>query len=57
MMDDYYSDGFDGGYGRGRKPGHSYPQTDGDDYSYRRGVEDGRRRRGISDELDDTMNE
>ena len=56
-MDDYYSDGFDGGYGRGRKPGHSYPQTDGDDYSYRRGVEDGRRRRGISDELDDTMNE
>ena len=51
-MRDYYKDGFDDGYGSYRDNDGDYPSTDGDSYSYRRGLEDGRRRRDISDELD-----
>jgi len=52
-MKDYYSDGFNVGYGQSwRNNGHDYPRSAGDDYSYRRGIEDGERRRKISDELD-----
>ncbi len=52
-MRDFYNDGFETGYGKRPPDGpREYPQTDGDDYSYRRGIEDGQRRRDISDELD-----
>ena len=52
-IEDFYGDGFNTGYGYGyRNDGHSMPQTDGDQYSYRRGQEDGARRRRISDELE-----
>jgi hypothetical protein len=53
MMEDYYNDGFNDGYGRDYlNYGHSRPQTDGDIYSYEQGREDGVRRRNISDEID-----
>jgi hypothetical protein len=52
-MEDYYKDGFNVGYGNSyRNSGHDYPRSDSEAYSYRRGVEDGERRRRISDELD-----
>ena len=51
-MRNYYQDGFDNGYGRDHNGPREYPQNDGDDYSYRRGQEDGRRRRDIANELD-----
>jgi len=52
-MGDYYNDGYDDGYGKQRSYGdRDYPQSDGDKYSYQRGLEDGIRRRRISDELD-----
>jgi hypothetical protein len=51
-MRDYYQDGFDAGYGKPPGGHNDFPQTDGDAWSYRRGVEDGQRRRRISDELD-----
>ncbi len=52
-MTDYYQDGFDDGYGRHRSGEREYPQNDGDDYNYRKGVEDGQRRRRVMDEPDD----
>ena len=52
-MEDFYSDGYNVGYGQSYKnDNHDYPQSDGDRYSYRRGAEDGERRRRVSDELD-----
>lgn len=51
-MGDFYQNGFDGGYGRSFHGDREYPQNDGDEYSYQRGLEDGQRRRRISDELD-----
>ena len=52
-MEDFYKDGFNVGYGRpDRNEGHDYPSTDQDDYSYRKGIEDGERRRRISEALD-----
>jgi hypothetical protein len=52
-MEDYYRDGFNNGYGESwRNNGHDGPQTEIDKYSYRRGIEDGERRRRIADELD-----
>lgn len=51
-MDDYYGIGFDFGY-RGYHDGpFDRPSNDGDDYSFRRGLEDGQRRRDIAQELD-----
>lgn len=44
-MRDYYNDGFNEGYGREHTSPREYPQTDGDEYSYRRGREDGERRK------------
>jgi len=53
VMRDYYRDGFDNGYGRPiNNYERDYPKNDGDHYSYQRGLEDGIRRRRISDELD-----
>ena len=51
-MRNYYNDGFDDSYGREHYGDRECPQTDGDKYSYRRGFEDGERRRRISDELE-----
>ena len=52
-MRDYYNDGFQQGYGRPNDNyDNDYPRSDGDRYSYRCGVEDGERRRRVSDELD-----
>ena len=52
-MENYYQDGFNAGYGRSHlNDHHENPQTDGDRYSYRRGHEDGQRRRDISNELE-----
>ena len=52
-MRDYYSDGFGLGYKRENTSCGDYPPNDGDDYSYRKGFEEGIRRRKIADELDD----
>ena len=55
-MRDFYDDGFNDGYGRnGSRGDRECPQTDGDKYSYQQGIEHGRRRREISDELDREM--
>ena len=51
-MRDYYQDGWDDGYGRDRIDDGDYPVTESDKYSYRTGLEDGRRRRRIADEID-----
>jgi hypothetical protein len=52
-MEDYYNDGFNTGYGRGYlNDHHDAPTSDGDRYSYNRGLEYGMRRRDISRELD-----
>lgn len=51
-MEDFYQNGFDAGYGRKHYGDREYPQTDGDKYSYEHGLDDGRRRRRIADELD-----
>lgn len=52
-MRDYYQDGFAMGYGRiSTNYENDYPRNDGDSYSYRRGMEDGARRRRFSEELD-----
>lgn len=51
-MTDFYRDGFDDGYGRDKIGQREWPCNDGDDYSYRLGLEDGARRRRISDELE-----
>jgi hypothetical protein len=51
-MRDYFQDGFDDGYGRYRIDDGDYPQSDSDKYSYRDGLEEGRIRRRIADELD-----
>lgn len=51
-MRDFYNDGFNDGYGNRTYSPREYPQTDQDDYSYCTGIEDGQRRRRISDELD-----
>lgn len=52
-MRDYYQDGFDRGYGKNHTNyDNDFPRSDGDRYSYERGVEDGQRRREISRELD-----
>ena len=49
---DFYDDGYNDGYGRKTFGDREYPQTDGDKYSYERGLEYGRLRKKISDELD-----
>ena len=51
-MRDFYDDGFKDGYGQKHYEDREYPQTDGDKYSYENGLEDGQRRRRISDELE-----
>ena len=51
-MRDYYQDGFDLGYGRSPSGNRDYPKTDGDDWSYRQGVEDEQNRRNIANEID-----
>ena len=51
-MRDYYQDGFDDGYGRKGYGEREYPQFDGDKYDYEKGLEDGQRRKKISEELD-----
>ena len=52
-MRDYYQDGFDLGYKGGNSNYEGdYPRSAGDDYSYRRGIEDGIRRHRISEELE-----
>jgi hypothetical protein len=52
-MRDYYSDGFNAGYGLSSlNHENDFPRTDGDRYSYERGIADGRRRADISAELD-----
>ncbi len=51
-MRDYRRDGFNDGYGKKRDDDGDYPQNDGDVYSYRRGYEDGQRRREIANELE-----
>jgi len=51
-MRDYYQDGFDIGYGRGSSGNRDYPSTDGDDFSYRQGIEDGQRHRDIANDID-----
>ena len=51
-MEDFYQDGFDDGYGNCRSDNHESPVTDGELYDYRQGVEDGNRRREISNELE-----
>jgi len=52
-MEDYYQDGLNDGYGSGYlNSGHDSPQTDGEKYDYRQGVEDGEMRRQISEELE-----
>ncbi len=50
-MRDFYNDGFKDGYGSENR-NVEIPESDGDSYSYRRGYEDGQRRREISRELD-----
>jgi hypothetical protein len=51
-MRDYYKDGFDLGYkGSNSNYEGDYPRNDGDNYSYRRGIEEGVSRRHISEEL------
>jgi len=50
-MRDLYQDGFDDGYGNKIYGEREYPQSDGNRYNYRQGVEDGKRRKNISDEL------
>ena len=51
-MRDYYQDGFDDGYGRSSYGDREYPRTNCDKHSYQQGLEHGRRRQRISDELD-----
>lgn len=51
-MEDFYQNGFDEGYGGYITDNHESPCTDGEQYDYRQGVEDGNRRREISDELE-----
>ena len=52
-MRDYRNDGFNDGYGKGTNSSfREYPQTDLDRHSYNDGLEEGRRRRKIADELD-----
>jgi len=51
-MRDSYEDGYNDGYGNRTYGKREYPKTDQDDYSYRQGIDDGRRRRQISDELE-----
>lgn len=53
MFRDYYQDGFNDGYGRDYyNPDNDQPESACDQYSYRRGHEDGKRRREIANELD-----
>jgi len=51
-MRDFYNDGFDDGYGKKHYGEREYPQTDSDKNSYERGLEEGQRRKHISEELD-----
>jgi len=51
-MSDYYQNGFDLGYGRSPSGNKDYPAMDGDDYNYRQGIEDGRNRKNIANEID-----
>jgi len=52
-MRDFYDDGFNDGYGRRSYGDREYPQTDSDKNSYERGLEYGKLRKRISDELDE----
>ena len=50
---DYYKDGYNIGRGHlWKNNGHEYPQTESDKYSYEKGIEEGIRKRKISDEID-----
>lgn len=51
-MRDYYDDGWNDGYGRWRRDDGDCPTTDDERYSYRRGFEEGQRRRRVADEID-----
>lgn len=52
-MRDYYQDGVDAGYGSNSyNCENDYPKNDGDAYSYKRGVEEGQRRREMAQEID-----
>lgn len=45
-MPDFHEDGFNEGYGRGYlNEDHDSPQSEGDQYDYQQGIEDGERRR------------
>lgn len=53
-MKNYYQDGFNVGYGESYlNNGHDYPTSDGDRCSYNEGIENGIRRREISNELEE----
>jgi len=53
MMEDFYQNGFDNGYGRNYlNDDHEMSLSDGEQYDYRVGRADGERRRRICDELD-----
>ena len=52
-MRDFYDDGFNDGYGRRSYGDREYPQTDLDEASYKCGLEYGKLRKHISDELDE----
>ena len=51
-MSDFYSDGFDTGYGRGVSGEREFPVTDGEVYDYRQGMEDGQDCREMDDEFE-----
>ena len=53
MAEDYYNDGYN--HGRSRdylNSGHEPPKTESDMYSYRKGVQYGEYRKGLSEEMD-----
>ncbi len=50
--DDYYGIGFDIGYRGEHRDQFDPPGSGGDRYDYRRGIEDGQRRRDIANELE-----
>ena len=53
MAEDFYNDGFEAGRGNAHKLiGHEMPQTDGDRYSYRQGLEKGLRWRDYDREFE-----
>jgi hypothetical protein len=52
-MNDFYGMGYNAGRGyHWKNRNREFPRTDGDRYSYERGLEHGERMRRVSDELD-----